>query len=156
MAIHHVSCVISSLQGADFTLELLHFANPPPPPSLSPCIFILHTRAEILICADVTVSIFLAHTSYPLFKFRAKTSILKLIAKSFDVFKYHVSCPDGTISVRIKIRITFIFRFLRRPIPLIVLVPVGLSSLFWHLRQGLLVVEISSVTRPGQLTCLNH
>ena len=41
------------------------------------------------------------------------------------VFKYLVPCTDGKISVRIKIAITFIFRFHRRPIQLVVLVPVG-------------------------------
>ena len=40
----------------------------------------------------------------------------------FNVFKYHVSCTDGKISVRIKIGITFIFRFLRRPIQLVVFI----------------------------------
>jgi hypothetical protein len=47
---------------------------------------------------------------------------------NFNVFKYHVSCTDGKISVRIKIEITFIFRFHCHPIQLIVFVPVGLLS----------------------------
>ena len=44
-----------------------------------------------------------------------------------NIFKYHVSCTDGKISVRINIEITFIFRLHRRPMKLVVLVPVGLS-----------------------------
>ena len=54
---------------------------------------------------------------------------------------------------RIKIGITFIFRFHRRPIQLAVFVPVDLSSICRHL-QALLRVEIPSVARPGQLTVL--
>ena len=46
------------------------------------------------------------------------------------------------------IRITFILRFHRSPIQLVVFVPVGLSS-FLHLRQVLLGVELSSVALPG-------
>ena len=62
------------------------------------------------------------------------------------VFKYHVSRTDGKISVRIKVGITFIFRFRRRPIQLVVFVPVGLSS-FLHLLQVLFGVEVTSVAR---------
>ena len=47
----------------------------------------------------------------------------------FNVHKYRVSYTDGKISVRIKIGITFFFRFHRRPIQLVVFVPVGLSLL---------------------------
>ena len=70
----------------------------------------------------------------------------------FNVFKYHVSCTDGKISVRIKIAITLIFRFRRRPIQLVVFVTVGLSSFLRHLWQVLLYVEVFSVARLGQLT----
>ena len=45
-----------------------------------------------------------------------------------NFFKYHVSCTDGEISVRIKIEITFIFRLHRRPIQLVLFVPVGLLT----------------------------
>jgi hypothetical protein len=38
---------------------------------------------------------------------------------------FSVSWTDGKISVRIKIEIIFIFRFHRRPIQLVVFVPVG-------------------------------
>jgi hypothetical protein len=62
--------------------------------------------------------------------------------------KYHVSCADGKISVKIKIEITFNFRLQRRAIQLVVLVPVGLSSLLRHLQQFLLDIEVSS----GHLT----
>ena len=65
--------------------------------------------------------------------------------------KHHVPCTDGKISVRIKIEITFFFRLHRRPIQLVVLVPVGLSLLWWHRQQVLLVVKVSSVAQPGQL-----
>ena len=41
------------------------------------------------------------------------------------VFKHHVSCTDGKISVTIKIVITFIFRFRRRSILLVVFVTVS-------------------------------
>ena len=58
----------------------------------------------------------------------------------------------GKISVRIKIGITFIFRFHRRPIQLVVFVPVGLSSFLRHPRQVLLGVQVCSVARLGQLT----
>ena len=58
---------------------------------------------------------------------------------------------DLTLSFRIKIEFTFIFRFHRHPIQLIVFVLVGLSS-FLHLWLVLLGVEVSSVARPGQLT----
>ena len=54
--------------------------------------------------------------------------------------------------IRIKIQITFIFRFYSRCIQLVVFVPVGLSSFLQHLQQVLLGVEVSSVVRPGQLT----
>ena len=53
---------------------------------------------------------------------------------TFNVFKYHVSCTDGKITVRIKIGITFIFRLQRRSIQLPVSVPVGLSSFLRHHR----------------------
>ena len=33
-----------------------------------------------------------------------------------NVFKYHVSCTDGKISIRMKIGINFIYGFHRRPI----------------------------------------
>ena len=59
---------------------------------------------------------------------------------------------NNNISVRIKIGITFNFRLHRHPIPLVVLVPVGLLSIFWHLRQVLFIVKVSSVAKPGQLT----
>ena len=52
-----------------------------------------------------------------------------------NVFKYHVSCTDGKISVK-KIGIILIFRFRRRPIQLVLFVPVGLPS-FLHLLQVL-------------------
>ena len=67
-----------------------------------------------------------------------------------DVFKFHVLCTDGKISVRIKIGITFILRFHRNPIQLVVFVPVGLPSFLRHLLQVLLDVKVSSVTQPGQ------
>ena len=44
------------------------------------------------------------------------------------VIEYHVSCTAGKISVGIKIGITFIFRFHRRPMQLVVIVPVALLS----------------------------
>ena len=43
---------------------------------------------------------------------------------NINTIKYHVSCTDRKISVRIKIGITFIFRFHRRPIQTVVLFPV--------------------------------
>ena len=49
---------------------------------------------------------------------------------TINVFKYHVSCTNGKISVRIKIGITFIFMFYHSPILLVMFVPVGLSSIF--------------------------
>ena len=52
----------------------------------------------------------------------------------------------------IKIGITFIFRFHRHPIQLVVFVPVGLLLFLRHLRQVMLGVEVSSVAQPGQLT----
>ena len=55
----------------------------------------------------------------------------------------HISCTDGKISVGIKIGITFNFSFHRRPIQLLVFIPVGLSS-FLRRRQILLGVEVSS------------
>ena len=61
---------------------------------------------------------------------------------STSVFKYHVSCTDVRIWDRIKIEITFIFRFHRRPFQLVMFVSVGLLSICWHLLQVLLVVEI--------------
>ena len=48
-----------------------------------------------------------------------------------------VSCTDGKILVRIKIGITFTYRLHHRPIQLVVLFPVGLSSIL-HLRHILL------------------
>ena len=45
-----------------------------------------------------------------------------------NTFIHHVSCTDGKISVRIKIGINFILWFHRRPIQIVVLVPLGLSS----------------------------
>jgi hypothetical protein len=71
------------------------------------------------------------------------------IKLNVHVFKYHVSCTDGKISFRIKIGITFIFRFHRRPIQLVVFVPVGLSS-FLHLLQVSLGVEVSTVAGLGR------
>jgi hypothetical protein len=61
------------------------------------------------------------------------------------LFKYHVSCTDGKISVRIKIEITIIFRLRHLPIQLVVFIPVGLSSFLRNHRQILLGVEVSSV-----------
>jgi hypothetical protein len=58
------------------------------------------------------------------------------------VFKYHVSCTDGKISVSIKIGITFIFRFHRCPIQLIMFVPVDLSSFLRQFQQILLGVDV--------------
>ena len=52
----------------------------------------------------------------------------------------------------VKIGITFIFRFHRHPIQLVVFVPVGLSSFIRRLLWVFLGVEVSSVARPGQLT----
>ena len=49
----------------------------------------------------------------------------------------------------IKSGITFIFKFHRRPIQLVVFVPVGLSS-FLHLLQVLLAVELSSFAQGLQ------
>ena len=50
------------------------------------------------------------------------------------------------------LRVIEVFNFrLRRPIQLVLLVPVGHSSFLLHLRLVLLVVE-ASVARPGQLT----
>ena len=51
---------------------------------------------------------------------------------------------------RIKIEITFNIRLHRRPIQLVVFVPVGLSSICSHLLQVLLVFEVSSVARPAE------
>ena len=68
------------------------------------------------------------------------------------VFKYHLSCTYGKISVTIKIGITFIFKFHQRPVQLVAFLPVGLSSILRHLRQVLLGIEVSFVARPGQLT----
>ena len=47
------------------------------------------------------------------------------------VYIYYITWP----SVRIKIEITFIFRFHRQPIQLVVFVPVGLFSFLRHLLQ---------------------
>jgi hypothetical protein len=47
-----------------------------------------------------------------------------------------------------------VFRLQHRPIQLVALVPVGLSLLLWHLQQVFLVVKVSSIARPGQLTDL--
>ena len=58
-----------------------------------------------------------------------------------NVFKYHVSCTDRKISVRIKIGITFIFRFRRRPIQLVLFVPMYLSSICGLLLQVLLGID---------------
>ena len=60
-----------------------------------------------------------------------------------SVFKYHVSCADEKISV--KLEITFNFRRHRCLIQLVVLVPLDL-------RQILLVVEVCSIDWPGKLT----
>ena len=78
--------------------------------------------------------------------------IRSAISQPIQCFKYHVSCADGKISLRIKIEITFIFRFHFRPIQLVVFIPVGLSLFLRHLRQILLGVKTSPVARPGQLT----
>ena len=64
---------------------------------------------------------------------------------------YHFSWTYGKISVRIKV-ITFIFRFRRRPIQLVMFVPVALSSFLRHFLQVLLGVEVCSVALPGHLT----
>ena len=52
---------------------------------------------------------------------------------------------------RIKIGITIIFRFHCRPNQLVVYVPVGLSSICWHLLQ-VLGVDIPSFKGPGRAT----
>ena len=68
-------------------------------------------------------------------------------------FNYNISLRIWRTSIlRVKIENTFIFRFHRRPIQLLLFVPVGLSSSLRHLMQVLLGVEVSSVARPGQLT----
>ena len=59
------------------------------------------------------------------------------VSNTINPSKYRVSCADGKISVSIKIAITFIFRFHRRPIQLFVFVPISLSW-FLHHRQVLL------------------
>jgi hypothetical protein len=46
--------------------------------------------------------------------------------------KYHVSCTDGKISVRIKIGIIFNFSFHHRPIQVVVFFHVGLPLFLWH------------------------
>ena len=69
-----------------------------------------------------------------------------------NVFKYHIPCTDGKISVTIKIKITFNFGLNHCFNQLVVFVHAELSSLLWHRRQVLLVVEVSSVARPGQFT----
>ena len=69
-----------------------------------------------------------------------------------NTFKYHISCINGKISVIIEIENTFIFRLHRRPVQLVTFVPIGLSLPLYHRRQLLLIVEVSSVARPGQLT----
>ena len=58
-----------------------------------------------------------------------------------NTFKYHVSCTDGKVSVRIKIGITFIFRFHYRPIQIVVFFLVGVSLLSQHFQKVLLDVE---------------
>ena len=67
---------------------------------------------------------------------RPKKRLLTMFLK-----KFHVSCSDGNISVRIKTGIAFYFRLH------IVCVPVGISSPLRHLWQ-MLIVEVSSVPRP--------
>ena len=47
-----------------------------------------------------------------------------------NILKYHVSSSDGKVSGKIKTEIIFIFRLHRRPIRLVMLVPVGLSLKF--------------------------
>ena len=59
--------------------------------------------------------------------------------QTFNVFKYHVSCTDGKISVTIKIGIDFIFRSHRRPIQLVILVLVALSLPLQHCQQHCLL-----------------
>ena len=54
--------------------------------------------------------------------------------------------------IKIKIGFTFIFRFHRRSIQIVLFFPVGLSSFSWHFKQVLLGVEVSSVSWLGQLT----
>ena len=54
--------------------------------------------------------------------------------EDINTFKY-VSSTDGKILVRIKIGITFIFRFRRTPIQVVVFFPVGLSSFLRNSRQ---------------------
>ena len=55
-------------------------------------------------------------------------------------------------ALKIKIEITFNLRLHRRPIQLVMFVPVGLPSFLRYRRQVLLGVEVSSVARPGQWT----
>ena len=63
-------------------------------------------------------------------------------------FKYHVSCTDEKISVRI---IYFYYLFFHcRPIQCCVFFPVGLLTLMRHFQQVLLGVEVSSVSWLGQ------
>ena len=54
------------------------------------------------------------------------------------------------ISITIKIGITFIYRFHSCPIQLVRFFPIGLSLLLYH-RPEVLVVEVSSVVRLGEL-----
>ena len=61
------------------------------------------------------------------------------------IFKYHVSCTGWKISVRILIVITFIFMFHRRPIQLVVFIPVVLSSFFLQI-----TIWTPTVNCPGR------
>ena len=63
----------------------------------------------------------------------------------FNTFKYHVSCIDGKISVRINL-LSYLF-FHRRPIQQLWFFPVGLSSLIQHFQQVLRVLKF--LLSPG-------
>ena len=76
----------------------------------------------------LTFSFFKPFNALQLYPNMHQTGVAPFSSTYIYVFKYHVSCTDGKISVRIKIRITFIFRFHCHPIHLVVFVPVGLSS----------------------------
>ena len=74
-------------------------------------------------------------------------------------------CPEGSMFLNImyhtpmrrfqlesKFELPVFFRLHRRPIQIVVFVPVGLSSSLRHLWQVFVFVEVSSVTWLGQLT----
>ena len=70
----------------------------------------------------------LNHILIVLLIFLGILKISQTALRVFNVFKYHVSCTDRKISVRIKIGFTFTFRLDRLTIQLVVFVPVSTTS----------------------------